>query len=188
MNEQPKTYDHLNFPEGLTPKDIELITKQSELQDATLDHEVLGFAEAYKQAKEFSSIPENFTSISKEKIESLIMQWATLAETRNEKGFRTTEVTFSNGSKALEASKIPHAMENLISYLNDILKNGFAEQPEGDPRPPLGPNDLYREFEEIHPFEDGNGRIGDLLWKIAVTRQTGTWPETLPPDFFGEGR
>ena len=43
---------------------------------------------------------------------------------------------------------------------------------------------LYREFEEIHPFEDGNGRVGDLLWKIAITRETGNWPEEIPPDIF----
>ena len=50
----------------------------------------------------------------------------------------------------------------------------------------LTPEEVYVEFEKIHPFEDGNGRVGDLLWKIAMARTTGKWPEELPPDVFGE--
>ena len=27
---------------------------------------------------------------------------------------------------------------------------------------------------------------GDLLWKIETARQTGVWPEAMPPDVFGK--
>jgi hypothetical protein len=47
--------------------------------------------------------------------------------------------------------------------------------------------DFYRQFESIHPFIDGNGRVGHILWAIAVTRETLQWPLSLPPDLFSEG-
>ena len=69
-----------------------------------------------------------------------------------------------------DPSEVPRLMDNLIQAWTDITADEW-----------------YREFEEVHPFGDGNGRTGNILW---------TWHrETLepaklefPPDYWGQPR
>lgn len=92
-SEKPKIespYSHLSFPEDLTEKDKELIIRQCENQDATEDNEVLGFARAYLEAKEFALNNEELQSLTPEKLQELILSFGKLAEEgKNKKGYRT---------------------------------------------------------------------------------------------------
>ncbi len=158
------------FPEELTPTDIQLVERQCELQHATSPEQRLGFAKAYAAAKQLAQNEAKLEALNAELLHELILEWAALIESRNQKGFRRVVVRFANGTTALAPELVGRAMQQ---YVELYAGKNFM------------PEEAYREFELIHPLEDGNGRLGDLLWKIAVTRETGAWPESLPPDIFG---
>lgn len=79
------------------------------------------------------------------------------------KSFRRVNVTVG-GSVPMAHTLVDRAMENLIAAVGD-----------------LDPDAWYREYEEIHPLADGNGRTGSILWNWL--RGTLDNPE-VPPDFW----
>lgn len=170
------------FPEELTPKDTELVKKQCEIQHATSRKQVEGFANAYLMAKELATNEEKIKLLTPEKVRELILELGGVTEPKeNEKGFRIVPASFEDSSMALNLRKINQAID---SFCQGFV--AFLEDPTEDER--LNTALLYKEFEKIHPFKDGNGRVGDLLWKILETRKTGKWPEELPPDVFEENK
>lgn len=52
-----------------------------------------------------------------------------------------------------------------------------------DDLPGMTPEEAYKSFEEIHPFVDGNGRVGKIIynWK-AETLENPTFPSTYEED------
>jgi Fic family protein len=167
------------FPNDLDSIDIELISKQCKIQNATSKEQIEGFAKAYSKAKKLALDNSRLDSFTSEQVKSFILELGVLVERRNQKGFRQIPVTFKNGQKALDAEKISQAIDGFCRGMITLLKD-----PAEDER--LNIILLYTEFEKIHPFEDGNGRVGDLIWKILKTRKEGAWPKELPPDVFNE--
>lgn len=89
---------------------------------------------------------------------------------RNKNGWRQQAVTIGGHTPLPDWQLLPDLMSRLVEQQFSIPIDEF-----------------YREFEEIHPFIDGNGRVGSILWNWR--NKFLEWPyEQLvaPPDFWSE--
>lgn len=87
-------------------------------------------------------------------------------------GFRTVAVGVRNGGIVDWKGPwedVPRAIERLVEH-----------QPL-DRGPGAVVDDWYRSYEEIHPFADGNGRTGSILWNWL---RGSLLDPGVPPDFW----
>lgn len=105
-------------------------------------------------------------SVSVELIEAL----GKMVEPRmNVNGFRTCNVSIGGSIKPV------------IDFRRAITLLLFSLQERS-----ITPNEAYREFEELHPFADGNGRVGAILinkWYHTM-HAPALCPEEIDPEFF----
>lgn len=71
--------------------------------------------------------------------------------------------------EAPPSSKVPEEMERFIEWFNDTAPGGKLEIKKAPVRSAIA--HLY--FETIHPFEDGNGRIGRAIAEKALSQTIG---------------
>lgn len=84
------------------------------------------------------------------------------------KGYRNVPVHFANGNTGCPPGEIADRMARLLTI-------AFKHRP--------APVEFYKQFEEIHPFVDGNGRVGVILFNLL----NGTLDDPIPaPDIFRE--
>lgn len=147
----------------LTEVDVILIKKQCEHQHADTPSELIRFALAYAEAKILSRLGVPPT-------EDLVNRWAKLIVPYWNDKYRLVPITLHNQVGGLKPELIPGAMEKYYA----LIENMTAEE-------------AYFEFERIHPYYDGNGRVGHLIWALKMTKEKREWPTHLPPKMPEEG-
>ena len=76
---------------------------------------------------------------------------------------------------------VPPRMEKVLALMSAWEESYAKQDMEGAGAFPLGAR-MHFEFESIHPFSDGNGRVGRLLLNLHFLKHN--WPPVhiLPPD------
>jgi Fic family protein len=71
--------------------------------------------------------------------------------------------------EAPPSAQVPDHMQRFVRWFNDTAPGGTNEMKQAPVRSAIA--HLY--FESIHPFEDGNGRIGRAIAEKALSQSTG---------------
>ena len=81
------------------------------------------------------------------------------------------------GTTPMDASYVPPPHEHIPALLDDLV--AFVNDRDDLP-PSVAAAIAHAQFETIHPFPDGNGRVGRCLIHIILTRR-GLAPRYVPP-------
>ena len=111
--------------------------------------------------------------------------WAPSIDPRNTSCYRRVPV-YIGGEVRSNQDQISRQMSLWSKAFSEYIN--WPEKGEVEGYHKVNPNTLYEWFERIHPFIDGNGRTGHLVWAFAMTRLNGVWPRTLPPNVFDDPR
>jgi Fic family protein len=132
------------------------------------DHlEALGHAQAHDHI--YSLLDRK---ISEEDVLQLHRLFFSKIDSENAGQFRKSNVIITGTDFVPpDYQKIPNLMKRYISKFN---------KKTGTEHPLIQAADLHAEFESIHPFVDGNGRIGRLLLSLIIIKQ-GYCPVVIPP-------
>lgn len=92
-----------------------------------------------------------------------ILRWASMIEDCNQRGYRSVAVRVGN-RLCPNPLVVPNMMKRLFEYQDNMT-----------------PEEITKEFLDIHPFLDGNGRVSAILYCYVLDRLDSP---TRAPDFW----
>ncbi|MFC0673690.1 Fic family protein [Brachybacterium hainanense] len=165
-----------SYIEGIAPS-----PRNVALAELGQDEEVRGLSEAAQEvARNMTIVREASDSMAGEEIVSVAdveRLQRTLVAVPDLQGIRGMQ-NWIGGSAyhPLEAAHVPPAPEDVPELLDDLVRymNGAAHSPI------IQAALVHAQFETIHPFPDGNGRVGRALIHTVLTRRGLTADAILP--------
>lgn len=137
---------------------------------------VLGNVRAMAAAIEIGAASRPFTVEDILSMHGMLMSTSNVREDRDRAGRLRDEPVFIGGTTPLNADYVGPPPELLDSLMSDLV--AFVNE-----RPDLSPTVVaalaHAQFESIHPFHDGNGRVGRCLIHTILRREADT--DVLPP-------
>jgi len=162
---------------GLTLSQLAACFEMCILQQDTSPESILGMIYAFKKAKHFSEEqPINFADF--------VLLLASEIDEANKDGLRSTPVYFRQTMQSIAPPNF-ESFEDLMNICFDFISGKVRLLPDSDAN---AANRLYYDFQQMHPFGDGNGRVGWLIWLMLKYVETGQWLCDFPPDYFGENK
>jgi hypothetical protein len=155
----------IEYPE-LSLEDIDLARRQCEIQSATSEEQIQGMIDAMTITK---SVAFGEEILNSDELLNLVGRLGQLVEPVKAASWRNVPAVFRSG----DAGENPDNIERALHAWAEAFADGR-----------LSSDEIYYQFEKIHPFADGNGRVGHCIWAFAEKRQNKRWPSSLPPDVF----
>ena len=123
-----------------------------------------------------------FSGLLLRKARPIIMQTVLELHESVFKGVKADAGTWRRVNVRIAGSKhVPPRMEKVVQEMETLLKEYDSRDTEGADVFVLGAW-FHHGFESVHPFSDGNGRVGRLLLNLHFLKHN--WPpvHVLPPD------
>lgn len=165
--------DTLALQEAKASSEIEnIVTTQDELFRATLFPDGPASPEAKEVARYCEALKSGFDFMFKTDglltNRALIDMFQTLEQ--RDDGFRKTPGTALKNEQTNEIVYVPpQSPDNIISHMRD-LESFINNDDLSDTDPIIKMALIHHQFESIHPFPDGNGRIGRIINVLYLTR------------------
>ena len=160
--------DTLSLQEALASSEIEnIVTTQDEVFQIDPVQDV-GSPEAKEVARYAQAMRHGFEMWQEKQFinENMLIEMFRILKHRND-GYRTTLGTVLRDGRGQTIYTPPQNPQDIVQLMRDL--EAFINEKSGALDPLIRMTLIHHQFESIHPFPDGNGRVGRMLNVLYLT-------------------